>query len=77
MSNELLIKLLDEYKSMLTSENEYKESERRKQFSEAVTNDEERRNRPSLAEMKRVGIMMRQKSIEAEKEFERNYWGSY
>lgn len=75
MTNELLINLLDEYKTMLVAEKEYRESERMKRFSEYVNNFEEWKNRPSKAELKRVGIMLREKSIQAEKEQDRNYWG--
>lgn len=74
MENELLIHLLDEYKAMLIAENEYIKTERLKQFSEDVNNYEQLKNRPTQAELNRVGIMIRQKSKEYENFHNRNSW---
>lgn len=74
MDNELLIHLLDEYKAMLIAENEYIKTERLKQLSEDVNNYEERKNRPTQAELNRVGIMIRRKSKEYENFHRFNYW---
>lgn len=75
MNEQLLMGLLEEYKRMLIAEKEYLESERRKQFSELVTNVEESKNRPTKAEINRVGLMIRQETIKCEKDFDRSYLG--
>lgn len=73
--NNLLIDLLDEYKNLLIRERDFRESEVRKNYSEAVDNREERQNRPTKTYLNRIGLLIRHKSIEAEKDFDRNYWG--
>lgn len=74
MNNELLIQLLGEYKRLLVAENDYRESKKNMNLVENYDNREERDNRPTKAQLKRVGIMIREQTVQAEKEHDKNYY---
>lgn len=63
MNEQLLMGLLEEYQRLLAAERNFRGIEKSLQ------------NRPTKAEINRVGLMIRQETLKYEKEFGRNYWG--